>query len=144
MRSSAPTRTQAHSSLPTRQVMQVRAEKIFPVLIPRLIASPITAFNARALASLVRVAGPALGRRLTNIVDALQAALKSEKDENTLEQLEEALTSVLAAVEDHESGLGSLLMHMLGLAKHESPEKRVTGCNLFMRFCQATEADFTE
>lgn len=129
---------------PTRQVMQVRAEKIFPVLIPRLIASPITAFNARALASLVRVAGPALGRRLTNIVDALQAALKSEKDEDTLEQLEEALTSVLAAVEDHESGLGSLLMHMLGLAKHESPEKRVTGCNLFMRFCQATEADFTE
>ncbi|ORY90168.1 ARM repeat-containing protein [Leucosporidium creatinivorum] len=127
-----------------KEVMQVRAEKIFPVLIPRLIASPITAFNARALASLVRVAGPALGRRLTNIIDALQGALKTEKDEDTLEQIDEALTAVLASVEDHESGLGSLLMHMLSLAKHESPEKRVVGCNLFMRFCQATEADFSD
>lgn len=122
----------------------MRAEKIFPVLIPRLIATPITAFNARALASLVRVAGPALGRRLTNIVDSLQSALKTEKDEQTLEQIDEALNAVLGAVEDHESGLGSLLMHMLSLAKNETPAKRVTGCTLFMRFCQATEADFSE
>lgn len=124
--------------------MQVRAEKIFPILIPRLIASPITAFNARALAALVRVAGAALGRRLTNIVDALQSALKSEKDDDTRDEIDEALNAVLAAVEDHESGLGSLLMHMLSLSKHESPEKRVTGCTLFMRFCQVTEADFSE
>lgn len=126
------------------QVMQVRAEKIFPVLIPRLIASPITAFNARALASLVRVAGSALGRRLTHIVDALQNALATEKDESTLSSLDEALNAVLGAVEDHDSGLGSLLMHMLSLSKHESPAKRVIGCELFTRFCKATEADFSE
>ena len=35
--------------------MAVRADKIFPILIPRLIATPITAFNARALGSLSRV-----------------------------------------------------------------------------------------
>lgn len=124
--------------------MQVRAEKIFPVLIPRLIASPITAFNARALASLVRVAGAALGRRLTNIVDALQSALSTEKDDSTLTSIDEALNAVLASVHDHESGLGSLLMHMLSLAKHESPAKRVIGCGLFTRFCNVTEADFSE
>ncbi|GAA5922766.1 Gcn1p [Sporobolomyces koalae] len=127
-----------------REVMQVRAEKIFPVLIPRLIAKPITAFNARALAALVRVAGSALGRRLTHIVDALQNALETETDEDTLADLNEALTAVLASVDDHESGLGSLQMHMLGLCKHESPTKRITGCSLFTRFCQATEADFSD
>ncbi|BGP21302.1 translational activator of GCN4 [Rhodotorula toruloides] len=127
-----------------REVMQVRAEKIFPVLIPRLIAQPITAFNARALSALVRVAGSALGRRVTHIVDALQLALEKEQDEETTDALDSALTAVLAAVEDHDSGLGSLQMHMLGLCKHESPAKRITGCNLFARFCRATEADFSD
>ncbi|CEQ38752.1 SPOSA6832_00193 [Sporobolomyces salmonicolor] len=127
-----------------REVMQVRSEKIFPVLIPRLIAKPITAFNARALAALVRVAGSALGRRLTHIVDALQGALETEQDEDTLGELNEALTAVLGSVEDHDSGLGSLQMHMLSLCKHESPAKRITGCNLFARFCQATNADFSD
>ncbi|GAA5827172.1 hypothetical protein JCM11251_001152 [Rhodosporidiobolus azoricus] len=127
-----------------REVMQVRADKIFPVLVPRLTVKPITAFNARALAALVRVAGSALGRRLTNIVDALQNALETEEDEATLAELDTALTAVLASVEDHESGLGSLQMHMLSLCKNESPAKRITGCSLFTRFCQATEADFSD
>mgnify|MGYP001572284868 FL=1 len=126
------------------QVMQVRADKIFPVLIPRLIATPITAFNARALASLVRVAGSALGKRLTHIVDALQHALKTEKDEDTLVQIDEALTAVLASVVDHDSGLSALQMHMLSLAKSEAPAKRVAGCTLFGKFCQATESDFSD
>lgn len=127
-----------------REVMQVRSEKIFPVLVPRLIAKPITAFNARALSALVRVAGSALGRRLTHIVDALQSALESEQDEETKAALDDALTAVLVSVEDHESGLGSLQMHMLGLVKHESPKKRIIGCELFARFCQSTEADFSD
>ncbi|GAA5925263.1 hypothetical protein JCM3775_006409 [Rhodotorula graminis] len=127
-----------------REVMQVRAEKIFPILVPRLTAKPITAFNARALSALVRVAGSALGRRLTNIVDALQNALETEQDDDTLDALDSALNAVLASVEDHESGLGSLQMHMLSLCKHEVPSKRITGCNLYARFCKATEADFAD
>ncbi|SCV68098.1 BQ2448_219 [Microbotryum intermedium] len=127
-----------------QEVMQVRAEKIFPVLIPRLIAPPITAFNARALAALVRVAGSALGRRLTQIVDALQHAQSVESDRATAEDLDDALSAVLGSVEDHESGLGNLLMHMLSLAKAEAPAKRVVGCNLFARFCLVTQADFDD
>ncbi|SCZ89778.1 BZ3500_MvSof-1268-A1-R1_Chr1-3g01573 [Microbotryum saponariae] len=127
-----------------QEVMQVRAEKIFPVLIPRLIAPPITAFNARALAALVRVAGSALGRRLTQIIDALQHAQGVESDSSTAGDLDDALSAVLGSVEDHDSGLGSLLMHMLSLAKAEAPAKRVVGCNLFARFCSVTQADFDD
>ena len=126
------------------EVMQVRADKIFPILIPKLIAAPISAFNAKALGALVRVAGSALGRRLTHIVDALYGATQTEKDEDTLEQVDEALAAVLSSVTDHESGLGSLMMHMLSLAKHESSDKRVTGCTLFQLFCQASKTDFDD
>ncbi|OBZ65072.1 Translational activator GCN1 [Grifola frondosa] len=40
-----------------REVMAVRATTVFPVLIPTLTAIPMSVFNARALASLVTVAG---------------------------------------------------------------------------------------
>ena len=50
---------------------QVRASTVFPILIPTLTAIPMSAFNARALASLVTVAGSALSRRLTVILNAL-------------------------------------------------------------------------
>lgn len=133
------------SLTPSRlQVMQVRAEKIFPVLIPRLIATPITAFNARALELLVPVAGAALGKRLTNIVDALYAALKVEKDEATLAQLELAFDAVLASVLDHDSGLSGINMHALAMSKAESPEKRITGCAIFARFCRVAKCDFSD
>lgn len=124
--------------------MRVRNEIIFPALVPRLIASPISAFNARALAALVRVAGSALGRRITTIINAIQTALSTEQDEETLVDLEAALTAVLSSSVDHDSGLGNLQMHLLSLAKADSPEKRVIGCTLFGKFCQATEADFSD
>jgi hypothetical protein len=44
---------------------------VFPVLIPTLTAIPMSVFNARALASLVTVAGNALSRRLTVILNSL-------------------------------------------------------------------------
>ncbi|KIK38679.1 hypothetical protein CY34DRAFT_809070, partial [Suillus luteus UH-Slu-Lm8-n1] len=53
-----------------REVMSVRASTVFPVLIPTLIATPMTVFNARALASLVTVAGHALSKRLIVILGA--------------------------------------------------------------------------
>ncbi|KAG9284337.1 hypothetical protein G9A89_007492, partial [Geosiphon pyriformis] len=45
-----------------KEIMAVRANVVFPVLIPTLITIPITSFNARALASLVSVAGSALNK----------------------------------------------------------------------------------
>lgn len=122
-----------------KEVMSVRSEKIFPVLIPRLIAPPITSLNARALASLVKVAGSALGRRITSIVDALFAS-RSQGDEETRTEVDAALSAVLAAVVDHGTGLATLQMHLLGLSKADDSAKRVEGCNLLARFCQANKA----
>jgi hypothetical protein len=93
--------------------MQVRANSVFTVLIPTLIAQPITAFNARALGALVRVAGTALNRRLDTVLGALVLALEKEKSEEVREELNSAIESLLASVDDSE-GVHILEMLLIG------------------------------
>lgn len=96
----------------------MRATTVFPVLIPTLIAQPITTSNARALASLVTVAGNALSKRLTQILTALVKSMETEEDEETAEAVNEAVQALLASVSDAE-GLNTLMMLLLGwLAQH--------------------------
>jgi hypothetical protein len=122
--------------------MSVRAHAIFPILIPTLISAPISAFNAQALASLVTVAGTALNRRLSQILDALQKSAENEKDEEVRAELEKAIRAVLASIHDTD-GLHMLMLHLLGLAKDPRSVRRAGGCDLFSNFCQVTEEDFS-
>ncbi|KAG9075587.1 translational activator of GCN4, partial [Ceratobasidium sp. UAMH 11750] len=96
-----------------KEVMMVRATTVFPVLIPTLIAQPITASNARAFASLVTVAGNALSKRLTQILTALVRSAESEQDEETAEAVKEAVQALLGSISDAE-GLNTLMMLLLG------------------------------
>ncbi|KAJ1557917.1 translational activator of GCN4, partial [Nowakowskiella sp. JEL0078] len=64
-----------------KEIMAVRSNVVFPVLIPTLIAKPISAFNAKALGSLIAVAGQALNKRLSTILPALLDSLVSAKIE---------------------------------------------------------------
>lgn len=125
-----------------REVMSVRASTVFPVLIPTLTASPMTVFNARALASLVSVAGSALSKRLTVILNAFVRVLEGPegKDEQLREAVDEALQALLGSISDAE-GLNTLMLLLIGWAKHESVERRVSACNIFAMFCEATELD---
>ena len=86
---------------------------MFPVLIPTLVATPMTVFNARALASLVTVAGNALSKRLMIILNALVKVLEEEEDEELLTALDEALRALLGSIEDPE-GLNTLMLLLLG------------------------------
>ncbi|KAH9976102.1 ARM repeat-containing protein [Lactifluus volemus] len=126
-----------------KEVMNVRANTVFPVLIPTLIATPMTVFNARALASLVTVAGSALSKRLTVILTAL-AKFTESTDESTDDELrtavDEAVQALLTSIPDAE-GLNTLMLLLLGWVKHESPERRVSGCKLFKIFCDSSTLD---
>lgn len=97
-------------------VLQVRASTVFPVLIPTLTAIPMTPFNARALASLVTVAGNALSKRLTVILGALVTVvegLREKPDEELQEAVNEALRALLESINDPE-GLNTLMLLLLG------------------------------
>lgn len=89
---------------------------MFPVLIPTLTAIPMTVFNARALASLVSVAGSALSRRLTVILGTLVKVMETqelEQDEELKSAVDEALQALLESISDAE-GLNTLMLLLLG------------------------------
>ncbi|VDC02874.1 unnamed protein product [Peniophora sp. CBMAI 1063] len=126
-----------------KEVMGVRANTVFPVLIPTLTALPMSAFNANALATLVAVAGSALSKRLNVILGALAKMteqLRKEPDEELQEAIDEAVRALLESVDDAE-GLNTLMLLLLGWIKHEDPERRVTAADYFALFCEVSELD---
>jgi len=73
----------------------------------------MTVFNARALASLVTVAGTALSKRLNVILGALVKVLEGDQDDELRDAIDEALRALLASIEDPE-GLNTLMLLLLG------------------------------
>ena len=73
----------------------------------------MSAFNARAIATLVAVAGSALNKRLSTIVTALVRTLDSKPSDEVKEAVDEAIVALLSSVADLE-GLNVLMLHLLG------------------------------
>lgn len=73
----------------------------------------MTAFNARALASLVTVAGNALSKRLTIILTALIRAVENETDEDLKADINEAVSALLGSISDME-GVQTLMLLLAG------------------------------
>ncbi|CEP60540.1 Gcn1p LALA0_S01e13256g [Lachancea lanzarotensis] len=119
------TESSEYALLALQEIMSTKSEVIFPILIPTLLRPPIDAFRARALGSLAQVAGPALYRRLSVIINALVNSLAgSSHDEKTTLALEDALGSVLSSVDDAD-GMHPLMQHILSLMKDENRAKRL-------------------
>ena len=73
----------------------------------------MTVFNARALASLVTVAGNALSKRLNQVLGALVGHLEENEDKELHEALIESITALLGSISDPE-GLNTLMLLLLG------------------------------
>ncbi|CAO3631190.1 unnamed protein product [Mucor hiemalis] len=125
-----------------KEIMSVRSNAVFPVLIPNLITVPISAFNARALASLVTVAGPALNKRLTAILEALVESRMIEEDEETIEALKATTEAFLLSVDD-EDGLHTLTVALMEYARDDHPAKRAIACDVTTQFFTESELDCT-
>ncbi|KAI8374572.1 armadillo-type protein [Radiomyces spectabilis] len=123
-----------------KEIMAVRANVVFPVLIPTLIATPMSAFNARALGSLVTVAGSALNRRLSVILSAIVESRMMETDEEVLEQLSTTTIALMKSIED-EDGLATLISTLQEYARSESWEKRAVACDITASFYSETDLD---
>ena len=72
----------------------------------------MTVFNARALASLVTVAGNALSRRLTVILNSLVKVMEDDIDDELREAVDEAINALFSSINDPE-GLNTLMMLLL-------------------------------
>ncbi|KAJ6172382.1 eIF-2-alpha kinase activator GCN1 [Penicillium chermesinum] len=133
---------QALSALLTLLTEQTRANIILPNLIPTLLAPPISAFNARALASLAEVAGTAMTRRLPNILNALMDGIIETEDEDLRSELENAFDTVLVSVDEFD-GLNVAMNVMMTLVKHDDHRRRSKAALHLKKFFSDAEIDFS-
>ncbi|KAF1816139.1 ARM repeat-containing protein [Eremomyces bilateralis CBS 781.70] len=119
-----------------------RSNMILPHLLPPLLVSPMTTFNARALASLAEVAGGPMVRKLPTIINAFMDNIISCKDDELRTELEESLDTVLLSVDEYD-GLNTLMSVMLALVKHDDHRKRRCADQRLAAFFSNTDNDFS-
>ncbi|KAK1002754.1 translational activator of GCN4 [Friedmanniomyces endolithicus] len=119
-----------------------RSNVILPNLLPTLLTSPISAFNARALASLAQVASSAMTRRLPNILNALMDNIVACKDDALRSELDVAFDTVLVSVDEFD-GLNTMMSAMRALVKHDDHRKRASADTHLAKFFQTAQVDFS-
>lgn len=132
----------ALAALLTLLTEHTRSSVILPNLLPTLLASPISTFNARALASLASVAGSAMTRRLSNILNSLMDNIVACKDDERREVLEAAFDAVLLSVDEYD-GLNTAMSVMLALTKHADHRKRALTDSHLSTFLIRANVDYS-
>lgn len=128
----------ALSALLTLLTETTRSNIILPNLIPTLTTSPISSFNAKALASLSTVAGSAMTRRLPSILNSLMDNIVSCKDAGLKADLDASFDTVILSIDEFD-GLNTAMSVLLSLAKHDDHHRRAaTGYHLAKFFTSAT------
>lgn len=131
----------ALSALLTLLTDNTRSNIILPNLVPTLLVSPITPFNAKAIASLSEVAGPAMTRRLPVILHALMENLIICKDDGLRSDLEDSFDSILLSMDEFD-GLNTAMSVMLALVKNHDHRKRASADVRLANFFAKTDIDF--
>lgn len=132
----------ALSALLTLLTETTRSNIILPNLIPTLTTSPISSFNAKALASLSTVAGSAMTRRLPNILNSLMDNIIVCKDDDLRADLGASFDTVILSIDEFD-GLNTAMSVLLALVKHDDHKRRaVTGYHL-AKFFAAASVDYS-
>ncbi|RMZ92587.1 hypothetical protein DV736_g141, partial [Chaetothyriales sp. CBS 134916] len=132
----------ALSALLTLLAETTRANVILPNLIPTLLTNPISAFNARALASLARVSGSSMTRRLTVVLNTLADNILTSKDPELKSELEASFDTVLASVDEFD-GLNTAMNVMLTMMKHDDHRRRAVAAERLAAFFAAPVVDYS-
>lgn len=132
----------ALAALLTLLTESTRSNIILPNLIPTLITPPISAFNAKALASLSKVAGAAMNRRLPNIINSLMDNIVNCTDETLREDLDSSFDTVILSIDEYD-GLNVVMNVLLQLIKHEDHRKRAATGQHLAKFFAAADVDYS-
>lgn len=132
----------ALSALLTLLTEATRANVILPNLIPTLLTTPMTSFNARALASLAKVGGSSMTRRLPPILNSLADNIVRCKDDDLLEDLNEAFDAVLSSVDEFD-GLNTAMSVMLAMIKHDDHRRRTVAATHLAPFFANPVVDYS-
>jgi hypothetical protein len=132
----------ALAALLTLLTETTRSNIILPNLIPTLITPPISAFNAKALASLSKVAGAAMNRRLPNIINSLMDNIVNCTEEGLRQDLDTSFDTVILSIDEYD-GLNVVMNVLLQLLKHEDHRKRAATGQHLAKFFAAADVDYS-
>ncbi|KAF1838159.1 ARM repeat-containing protein [Decorospora gaudefroyi] len=132
----------ALSALLTLLTDQARCNIILPNLLPTLLTSPMSAFNARAIASLAEVASSSMTRRLPNILNTIMDNIIATKDEGLKSELETSFDKVLLSVDEFD-GLNTAMSVVLALSKHDDERRRACADMHLATFFADSDVDFS-
>ncbi|KAH6842283.1 armadillo-type protein [Chaetomium sp. MPI-CAGE-AT-0009] len=132
----------ALAALLTLLTESTRSNIILPNLIPTLITPPISAFNAKALASLSKVAGAAMNRRLPNIINSLMDNIVNCTEEELRKDLDTSFDTVILSIDEYD-GLNVVMNVLLQLIKHEDHRKRAATGHHLAKFFAASDVDYS-
>lgn len=132
----------ALSALLTLLTETTRSNIILPNLIPTLTTPPISAFDAKALASLSKVAGPAMNRRLPNIINSLMENEINCKEDVLREELVTSFDTVIQSIDEYD-GLNTVMNVLLQLSKHEDHRRRAATARHLGNFFAAASVDYS-
>ena len=126
--------------LGVQQLLVLRSQLILPILLPKLMAIPMSNFNAKALASIAEVAGTGLTPFLSNIISSLIKLKFTEPSDSPniptdAELLTRALHAVVLSVEG--SGLGILLNELGRFTSDSMPALRIAALNLLGMYAKS-------
>jgi hypothetical protein len=132
----------ALAALLTLLTETTRSNIILPNLIPTLTTPPITAFDAKALASLSKVAGAAMNRRLPNIINSLMDNEINCKEDDLRKELEVSFDTVIQSIDEYD-GLNTVMNVLLQLLKHDDHRKRAATASHLGNFFSAASVDYS-
>jgi hypothetical protein len=132
----------ALAALLTLLTETTRSNIILPNLIPTLITPPISAFNAKALASLSKVAGAAMNRRLPNIINSLMDNIVNCAEDELRDDLDTSFDTVILSIDEYD-GLNVVMNVLLQLIKHEDHRKRAATGRHLAKFFASASVDYS-
>lgn len=132
----------ALSALLTLLTDSTRSNIILPNLIPTLTTPPISAFDAKALASLSKVAGASMNRRLPNIIQSLMENEINCREDGLREELAASFDTVIQSIDEYD-GLNTVMNVLLGLLKHEDHRRRAATAQHMGNFFSESSVDYS-
>lgn len=132
----------ALSALLTLLTENTRSNIIIPILIPDLVKPPISAFNAKAIASLSKVAGAAMNRRLPNIINSLLDNEVNTVEDDLREDLHKSLDTVIQHIDEYD-GLNIIMSVLLQSLKHDDHRRRAATARHFGSFFSSASVDYS-
>lgn len=132
----------ALAALLTLLTETTRSNIILPTLIPTLTTPPISAFDAKALASLSRVAGAAMNRRLPNIINSLLDNEINCTEDGLKDDLVKSFDTVIQSIDEYD-GLNTVMNVLLGLLKHDDHRTRAATARHLCTFFTAATVDYS-